>query len=150
MVGLVGGANTQQRNEENTMTFKKYIFIAALFLLSACAGFSDLEKDSKYRATFTVDGHSYDEIWEAALGAFSGDLHTVFEDKASGVVRGRSEVNFSSLSAGESVAVFIILQDAQINRYWIAVVSKARFQPNFTGRDWRFEITQSIKSTLGE
>ncbi len=132
------------------MKIRHYFIVAALLLLSACAGLSDLEKDSKHRSTFTVDGHSYDEIWEAAFDAFSGDLHVVFEDKASGVIRGRSEVNFSALSAGESVAVFIILQDKQINRYWIAVVSETRFQPNFTGRDWRYEITQSIKSALGE
>ncbi len=125
------------------------VAVLGCLILGACASIDSITADSDSRSTFTVEDHSFDEVWDAAIRAVETNLTIISRDKSSGVIKASSNADVALLTMGEVVGVFIISIDKGARRHWIAVVSEAKYQPNLTSHDWRAEISTAIRTNLG-
>lgn len=97
---------------------------------------------------FTVDGHTYQEVYNASVRAVrsSRDLRLESSSETSGRIVASGEK--SAFSWGEVVAVFITT-----NRFTssidVEVVSKHRSTYQLTGPNYEREIVAGIKAELG-
>lgn len=125
------------------------VSVLAGLVLGACASVESITADSDRRATFTVENHSYDEVWDAAIRAVEDKLTIISQDKSSGVIKASADADVALLTLGEAVGVFIYSLDKNARRHWVAVVSEAKYQPNLFAHDWRAEISTAIRTNLG-
>ncbi|NQV21199.1 MAG: hypothetical protein HQ511_07270 [Rhodospirillales bacterium] len=125
-------------------------FLVCAVALAGCTTVSQLDAASKNRITFVIDGHNFDDIWDAAHRALTDDLKIVAENRISGYIKATSEADVATFSAGEAVGIFISLMDEKSSRYWIAVVSEPLYQPVYISRDWHLGVAKRMKSALGE
>lgn len=130
---------------------KHFIVILMCTMVAAgCTTVSQLDSASSNRTTFVIDGHNFDDIWDAAHRALTDDLRIVIENRLSGYIKATSDPDVATFSAGEAVGIFITLMDAEVDRYWIAVVSEPLYQPVYISRDWHLGIATRMKNALGE
>lgn len=135
---------------------KKLIYILALFTVAACAGKNDLGP-GKTGQQFTIEGHSYNEVWNASLDAVRNargaqslevDRHPSIDekDKGKGVIKASTSLGLWSW--GEVIGVFIDpAKDAK--KYTINVESRTTYAPSgITSNNWEDEIIAGIKHNL--
>ena len=128
----------------------------AMMALAACSGTSDLGR-GKTGQKITVSGHSYHQVWDAAVEAVKttrGDQSLEIEktltitkaDKVLGVIEANS--GMSMLSWGEVVAVFIT--PISSTSHEVEVESRAKLTTNIVANNWEDEVLASIKRILAK
>lgn len=130
--------------------------ILSLFL-SACASQNDLGT-GKTGKSFTVSGHSYNQVWDAALASvnqttgdqaleIAKDLHIKEQNRAQGKIL--ASTGLSLLSWGEVVGIFIT-PPRNAASHTIEIESRAKLQTNVFANNWEDELMTAIKHNLNK
>jgi hypothetical protein len=96
--------------------------------------------------SFTVQGHSYNEVWNAAVVAMTRQLTIVSQDKSTGEIRAEKGVGMATW--GEVVGVFISPPNPSAKTFTISVDSKKRDTFQITGQDWTQNIIADMQAQL--
>jgi hypothetical protein len=134
---------------------KQLCVVLAVLTLAACSDSSDLGA-GKTGKSFTVTGHSYDQVWDASLTALTQvrgtqsleinrSVEITKKDKKAGIINAAS--GMSLWSWGDVMGVFINpAHDAP--SYKIDVESLSTYKMGYTSNNWEDEIIAAIKQNL--
>lgn len=131
------------------------LMVSALSLLTACGTSGDLGR-GKTGKSITLQGGTYDQIWEASLAALKqtdGDqsleieknLNITKEDKAAGVIH--ASTGMSLLSWGEVVGVYIS-PAGEAPQHTIEVESITKLKTALFANNWEDELLAAIQKKL--
>lgn len=118
--------------------------MAAVVLLTSCATMSDVKPGDGYRVTIT--GHSYDEIWKAAIRVAEEHFDIRESDQSRGVIKAERDVSFTSW--GEFVGIFITPATADAVAYTVEVVNRRKSRGQITGQGWEHKVIRDIQDVL--
>ncbi len=113
-------------------------------LLSSCATIEDLRPGTG--SVIDIKGHTYDQIWKAAVKATNKNLTIVYNNKSRGEIRAEAAAKIASW--GEVVGVFITPTTPKAPKYTVEVVSQTRSKIQITGQNWERSILASIQVDL--
>ena len=118
----------------------------AVSLLSACSGPASL--NAQEGTSFTVQGHSYSEVWNAAVAATTRQLTILSQDPSAGEIRAEESVRTAQY--GELVGVFISPPSPSATTFTVSVDSRARNAFQTSSHDWTQEIIADMKAQLSK
>lgn len=131
------------------------IVMVSLLALTACGTSGDLGR-GKTGKSITVQGKTYDQIWDASLAAVKrtdGDqkleieknLSITKEDKAQGEIN--ASTGMSLLSWGEVVGIYIT-PPGEAPQHRIEVESLSKLKTNVFANNWEDELLDAIQKNL--
>ncbi len=129
--------------------------LVSVLALAACSSSNDLGAGKTGKA-FTVQGYSYDQVWQAALAGVreeTGDqkleieknLTITKEEKSTGTIN--AATGMSLLSWGEVVGVFVS-PAGEAPSHRVEVESLSKLKTNVFANNWEDEIITRIKNKL--
>ncbi len=126
---------------------KKIILAVMILAFSAigCATIDTLQPGTGEK--FTIQGKSYDEIWNAAIKTAKISLTIVSSNKGHGSIRAEKGAGLATW--GEVVGIFITPATNGASTYIVEVQSQKRLKGQITGQDWTETMTAGIKAELG-
>ena len=125
--------------------FKKPIVATAILLFTACASTDDLQPGTGGQ-TFEIRGHSYEDIWRAAVRTISRNMVLVESNQEKGTLK--AEVKPGVATWGEVVGVFIQPPRPGAERYVVEVQSLKRSRLQVSGQDWTAHVIEGMRSEL--
>src|ERR1700722_2133358 len=120
------------------------IIALAVSLISACSGPASL--NAQDGTSFTVQGHSYAEVWNAAVAAVTSQLKVLSQDPAAGEIR--AEESVATAQYGELAGGFISPTSATATNFTVSVDSHQRDPFQSSPQDWRQKIIADMKAQL--
>jgi uncharacterized protein YceK len=116
--------------------------LLVIFTLSGCATVGTLNKGEGQ--TYLAKGHSFDEVWDAAIKVVSRSLTIVDLNKNAGKISAESKSGMTTW--GEVIAVYVSKGPDDERTY--EVISQKRLVMQITGQDWTLTIGEGIRVEL--
>jgi hypothetical protein len=115
------------------------VVLIALVVLAACQSLADVTPGAGRRAT--IEGHTYDQVWSAAMKAASEHFRVVEQVKQDGIIRAEQ----SGIGGGW---IGIYLTGTAASGFTVEVVKKVRFVGSW--QDWEQRVLREIQDTLAK
>jgi hypothetical protein len=105
---------------------------------------SDVKPGDGRKATIT--GHSYDDIWRAALKVADEHFEIREQDQAHGVIK--AERTTTAFGWGAWVGLYITLSAPGAERYVVEVVSRKKATGNLSEQGWESKVLRDLQDVL--
>jgi hypothetical protein len=107
--------------------------------LAGCQSMADVQPGTGQRATIT--GHTYDEVWSAAVKVANAHFAIHEEAKAEGVIRGERR------GIGDGW-IGIYLTGAGAKAFTVEVVQKGKYRGQISWQDWEKRVLRELQDVL--
>jgi len=121
------------------------IGLAIVLGFAGCATMEDVKPGGG--RTLEVRGHSYEEIWQAALKVADEHFEIREQDQAQGVIR--AERTYTMWGYGAWVGIYIVPPTAGADRYTVEIVSRKKLATNITEQGWEKKVLRDLDDVLG-
>jgi hypothetical protein len=112
--------------------------------LAGCQSLSDVAPGDGRTATIT--GHTYEEIWRAALTVADEHFEIREQDQARGVIK--AERTTTAFGWGAWVGLYITPPAPGANRYVVEVVSRKKATGNLAEQGWEGKVLHDLQDVL--
>ena len=121
------------------------LMVTILFLTS-CSTMGTLYNELPSAPSFTVEGKSYDQVYDAAFSVMSSKFAIESADKNTGIIKASNSM--SAFSWGEIIGVSIT-PPKNASSYIVRVKSLKKAKTQITGEDHTKDVMANIKNKLG-
>jgi hypothetical protein len=120
--------------------------IALGVLFGACQSMSDVKPGDGKKATIT--GHSYEEIWQAALKVADEHFEIRRQDAAHGIIIGERTWHFARW--GSWVGIYIVPADEGVGSgsHTVEVVMRTKSTWDFSEQGWESKVLRDLQDVL--
>src|SRR5882762_1379941 len=122
-----------------------WMLVMVTVALAACQTMSDVKPGDGRKAT--INGKSYDQIWDAAHKVADEHLQIHEQDKTRGVIVGERPMSFGSYGAWVGTYITPTMPDAPA--YTVEIVRRKKMTANVGEQDWKYKMLRDIYRELG-
>ena len=123
---------------------RAFSVVLVMLSLAACQSLSDVKPGDGMKLTF--DGHSYADIWNAALLVADEHFEIREQDQSRGVILAERTRTF--MEAPSWIGIFITPTSSAAGRYTVEVVRRKWMTTNLNVQDWERKVLRDLEDVL--